>query len=70
METNETKEGLITKWIKNWKFNKEFSKEERAELKRLKHQATFDRLKYLAKIEGDKEAEEQLKEAMKIIERR
>jgi hypothetical protein len=61
-------EGLIPRLINRWKFNREFSKEERDEIKRVKHQAYLDKLKYFAKLEGERYASEEMKEAMQILD--
>lgn len=55
-------EPLIPKLLKNWKFKKQFTALEWEELNKIKKKAFIEKMRILAKKEGEKMAEEHLKE--------
>ena len=61
MENKE--EGLIPKLIKEWKFRKQFTKEELQEIDQIKKEAFILKMKELAKKDGEKLALDKMKES-------
>lgn len=61
--TNE--KGLIPEMIDKYKFNSQFTKEERDELEKIKHDEFMKRFRELAKKSGKKKAEEEFRRRVK-----
>lgn len=55
-------EGLLTYLFKDWQFKKQFTKEELAEIKKIKKQSFMREIKRLAKEEGERLAREEFEE--------